>query len=421
LRAASFLSDTWEKQPLVLNRASAGYYGGLFSVADLDAVVAYSRPRFLEPAAFALGPPPSDSYVQGWLPDQLLAPTDVYPGIAELRQVYAQGKTIVIRGMQQRWPAIATLCRNLEAEFHCPVHANLYLTPPGAQGFDAHFDTHEVFALQLDGRKKWRLYGAAATLPLARDKASVPRSQLGPARDVCLEPGDLLYIPRGHAHEAFTAEQRSLHLTVGVNIYRWADLIQHALVGLSRRDARFRESVPPEVLLGDGCSPATARRFQDLLQAVAGNACLDDAAQRLSDDFFDQLAALPGAGVVPRDDADRIELDTVLCKCPGAICRVRVDWDGAAISFPGGQVAGPARIAPALQFVARSEQFAVRSLPDGLGNDGKVVLARRLVRERLLAIAPAEHDRSAGDRAGRAPTTGSGAIHRAPVEGGCDR
>lgn len=30
---------------------------------------------------------------------------------------------------------------------------NLYLTPAGAQGFQAHMDGHEVFVLQLDGPK----------------------------------------------------------------------------------------------------------------------------------------------------------------------------------------------------------------------------------------------------------------------------
>src|SRR5207253_2896853 len=120
-----------------------------------------------------------------------------------------------------------------EGVFHCPVHGNLYLTPAQSQGFDAHFDAHEVFALQLDGVKHWRLYGLAAVLPLACEKANVPRSSLGPPQEVRLEAGDLLYIPRGHAHEAFTSDQPSLHLTIGINVYRWSDLLQHALKDLT--------------------------------------------------------------------------------------------------------------------------------------------------------------------------------------------
>ena len=43
--------------------------------------------------------------------------------------------------------------------------------------------------------------------------------------------------------------------------------------------------------------------------------------------------------------------------------------------------------APALRFIAAEPRFAVRSLPDSLANESKLVLARRLVREGLLAIA----------------------------------
>eukprot|EP00954_Amorphochlora_amoebiformis_P003993 310054-Amorphochlora_amoeboformis.AAC.1 len=36
--------------------------------------------------------------------------------------------------------------------------ANAYLTPSGTQGFAPHFDDVDVYILQLEGRKRWRLY-----------------------------------------------------------------------------------------------------------------------------------------------------------------------------------------------------------------------------------------------------------------------
>jgi hypothetical protein len=59
-------------------------------------------------------------------------PDEVYPDIGELRQVFVLGKSVVIRSMQHRWPAIAALCRSLGTVFHCSVHTNHYLTPPAA-------------------------------------------------------------------------------------------------------------------------------------------------------------------------------------------------------------------------------------------------------------------------------------------------
>jgi hypothetical protein len=39
----------------------------------------------------------------------------------------------------------------------------MYLTPPGTQGFAPHYDDVEVFILQLEGKKRWRLYEPRTT------------------------------------------------------------------------------------------------------------------------------------------------------------------------------------------------------------------------------------------------------------------
>src|SRR5579883_1762494 len=402
----AFFAQHWETEPLVLNRRKPGYYTPLFTAADLDRVIAFTRPQFMGPSNFAGGPPAAKTYVQGCLPDrQPVAPVH-YPGIAELRQSFAAGKTVVIRSMQHRWLAIASLCRNLEAVFHCPVHTNLYLTPPHSQGFEPHIDTHEVFALQIDGTKHWRLYDMVAELPLAEDKTALRRKELGPPREVILEPGDLLYIPRGYAHEAFTTTGPSLHLTVGVNVYRWLDLLQEALTDVARRDARFRASVPPGLLLGGavtagersasptgpGAVPAgVAEKFHELLQVLGKTARVGDAARRLGDQFFGGLEVLPDGYFAAAGSPEEVGPETVLTKRPGVICRLLSDGETAVIEFPGGHFGGPARIAPALAFMARADRFLVRELP-GMGDDAKLVLARRAVREGLFATAPPSVD-----------------------------
>src|SRR2546421_5698909 len=93
IQADTFLRDAWEREPLAIHRECRKHYAGLFTLSDLDSVVAFTRPRFTETAAFVGGPAVSRC-VQGWLPDQDKAPGDLYPGIAELRQVYAEGKTV---------------------------------------------------------------------------------------------------------------------------------------------------------------------------------------------------------------------------------------------------------------------------------------------------------------------------------------
>jgi hypothetical protein len=384
---ATFLERTWETKPLLLARNDPQFYAGLFSPADVDHVIAYTRPQFPGPGEYPGAAPPAKTFVQGCLPDRPAAPTTHHAGIADLRRTFAAGKTVVIRSMQNRWPAVAALCRSLEAVFHCPVHTNLYLTPPRSQGFEPHIDTHEVFALQIDGTKHWRLYDFVAEAPLVEDKTGLRRSELGAPREIVLEPGDLLYIPRGYAHEAFTTTGPSLHLTVGVNVYRWLDVLHEALIDVARRDSRFRASVPPRTLLSNALPTDATGMFQQLLHSFAEEARLGTAVRRLADRFFDGLDPLPDGYFAFAGADTPLTAESVLVKRPGALCRVLVDGDMALLEFPGGRLGGPARIAPALRFIAATDRFAVQEMPQ-LGADAKLVLARRAVSEGLLAIGP---------------------------------
>ncbi|HVC98323.1 MAG TPA: cupin domain-containing protein [Pirellulales bacterium] len=383
-----FLRDTWEKRPLLVARGAARHFEGLLSLSDVDKVIAFSRPKFTDPSEFRTTAPRQPTFVRGLLDDQPVPP-EVNPGIAEIRQVFDQGRSVVIMAMQQRWQPVAELCRNLETVFHCPVHANMYLTPPGSQGFAPHFDTHEVFVVQLDGAKHWRLYDAAEPLPLVSEHTGPPTMPLGTRREARLVAGDSLYIPRGHVHEAFTSDCASLHLTVGVNVYRWVDLLRHALSSAGRRDQRFRESIPGGALPSG--QTELRRHFRQLLESLiddmSTDTLFDRALHSLGDQFFERLQMLPGGQFAIATAADRLDSETVLEKRPfQAVCRV-VDLEngGVAIEFPGNRVEGPPRIGAALRFIAGATRFAVRELPGELNEEARLVLARRLVREGLLA------------------------------------
>lgn len=384
---ASFFRDCWERQLLHVARGEPGFYQGLLAASDVEQVIAFTRPKFVDAGSFSGSASRAPTYVQGFMAERQLQDGVKYPSLDEIHRVYSKGLTVIVMTMQQRWGPIAALCRGLEGVFHCPVHANLYLTPTGAQGFDAHFDTHEVFILQLEGTKRWRLYGSPRSLPLVDEKLDRPKAQLGSPREVQLEAGDLLYVPRGFVHEAFTSEQASMHLTVGVNVYRWADLLGEALTVVAREDERFRESLPLGMLGTTSVTDAVRARFTELLQALAHSARAEQAIGSLGDQFFSKLIPLPGNRFAPPDGAAEITLDTVLQRTPGLICRVVEEGGWVAIEYPGGQVGGPRKIAGPLHFVARAERFTPRELPGELSGDAKLLLARRLVTERMMHVA----------------------------------
>lgn len=387
LQAEAFFRDCWEKRPQVISRGEPDYYAGLLSLRDVDDLIAFTRPKFLEPSAFRPGGAKSQSFVQGFLAEADPFPLTVYPHVTEVHQAFTQGKTVIITALQHRKAAVARLCRDLESFFECSVHANMYLTPPGAQGFDPHFDSHEVFVLQVHGSKHWRLYGPAVDLPLEDEHGgSLPRDRIGPVtQEVFLNAGDLLYLPRGHVHEAFTSKELSLHLTVGIKVFRWVDLLHQAVSDLANKEVCFRESLPPGLLTGPLSASARAQ-FHKLLHVLGQNARLEEAIESLAASFLGRLAPLPNNYFADQTDTEDIGPDTLLEKTPGMIYRLEESDGQVSLTVPGNRLDGPAKIAAALHFVTRTPRFAVRSLPDDLSESGKLVLARRLVRDKFLIV-----------------------------------
>jgi ribosomal protein L16 Arg81 hydroxylase len=382
IEPATFFRETWEKEPLIVSRNHFDYYTSLFSTRDVSQMIHFTRPRF---AGMRSHSTPTEA-LRGVAPDQ----EKLYAGrdddLAELNREFAEGKTYLVHGLEKRWQPISRLCRTLEATFHHPVNAAMFLTPKGSQGFEAHYDAIEGFILQIDGSKSWRIYKPEQRLPLAIAAAPTLEGPLGePLMEIELHAGDLLYLPRGYIHEAFTSECSSLHVTVAVAVLRWADLLGSALTLVAAQDVRFREAVPVGFLNTSGA--ALQERLQELLHLLAAKARANEAVDHLAEQFIGKLPALPGGQFVPPEEIEQIDLDTVLEKAPGVISRVNMEKGSVSIQYPGNRIRGPRQIAPALRFIAAETRFAVRSLPDSLTSQSKLVLVRRLVREGLLAIA----------------------------------
>jgi hypothetical protein len=122
-------------------------------------------------------------------------------------KAYNSGNTVVVRGLQFRWPDVSAVANGLAAELgQVTVGANLYLTPPGAQGLGVHFDDHCVFVYQLRGHKRWDVYPPLEQLPRLYSFKTLSTDSIDKdsATHYDLQEGDVLYIPRGFLHEART-------------------------------------------------------------------------------------------------------------------------------------------------------------------------------------------------------------------------
>ena len=69
-----------------------------------------------------------------------------------------------------------------------------------SQGFAPHWDDIDAFVLQIEGAKRWRLHphlDEGSKLPRFSSADFAPKDLAEPFLDTVLEPGDLLYMPRG--------------------------------------------------------------------------------------------------------------------------------------------------------------------------------------------------------------------------------
>ena len=112
-----------------------------------------------------------------------------------------------------------------------------------------------MFILQAEGSKVWRIYNSSPYLALGEDdQPGIVENLPAPEQELCLEAGDLLYIPRGCMHEVLTADAPSLHISIGTKLFTWADLITHALTSVSKHFVPFHRALPVGFLNQDGAA-----------------------------------------------------------------------------------------------------------------------------------------------------------------------
>jgi len=298
---------------------------------------------------------------------------------------YADGATLVLQSVHRMHPPVARFCRELAAELGHPTQCNAYLTPGGRhQGFDYHHDTHDVFVLQVSGRKRWIVYEPVVRLPLASQPQA--GAHLVPAGaeallDVELEAGDALYLPRGYVHAALTTDEDSVHLTVGVLSTTWHDVLTD-VVGLAGQDEAFRDALPvqPAARLGE-LLPAFLRRTADWLDALPVEEVERAAGRRLARSVPVEPVSLLATAAAVRS----LSSATPLRPRGGLAPTVRRDGDQVVLTAPGRTVRLPGSTEPALRRLLDAP-CTPADLP-GLDEPSALVLARRMLREGVVLPA----------------------------------
>ena len=192
-----------------------------------------------------------------------------------LHALLRAGASVVLNGIHSFHPPARPVADAIEAALGGYAGINLYASWMPTRGFATHWDDHDVFILQVAGRKRWQIYGETRRFPLMRDVEPNPR----PGEAVwsgMVEAGDVLYIPRGWWHDARAegddgaAGVGSVHLTCSINPRTGLDFLSWLSGRLARHEAFRRDLPQPVDGVGEDHYAALRRLVLDELQGDVG-------------------------------------------------------------------------------------------------------------------------------------------------------
>ena len=356
-----FLSRHWETAPIHLGSERGA---APFTLDFMDAIRAATAEKAVEllGAVKDADRPPSDPFDPDW------------PRVRG-------GRSARVNAVHRFAPSLNAFRESLERELSHAVSVNLYVSPPASRGLDTHRDGHSVFVVQVAGSKRWRIWPRAGVPLDHRPRVGFetyrqrPQDYRGtmagghildmgdepPEIDLTLETGSVLYVPRGMPHEVWTEDDFSAHLTIGIHLTTWADVVI-AAIGDAALDAQspLREAVPVGSFRTLPQAASLPKTLAPFIQAVADRPAAE-ALQALAVRWVNTgVEAPPSSGPVTVSGEEWVTRPHPLCfiETAGACTLAGFRSVSDTLSMP------PAFHA-ALRFVATIEPaaFQVNQLP----------------------------------------------------------
>ncbi|MES2100259.1 MAG: cupin domain-containing protein [Pseudomonadota bacterium] len=358
LSPATFMRRHWQKKPLLVRQAVPGGVtlierARLFDLASHDEVE--SRLIVRDGARWTLR--------QGPLKRSVLPP---------LKQ---REWTLLVQGLDLHIPAARALLDRFRFVPDARLDDLMLSYASDGGGVGPHVDSYDVFLLQAQGRRRWRI-GRVRTPELVPDVPLKILATFEPEDSFLLEPGDMLYLPPGWAHDG-VAEGECTTCSIGFRASGRDELAREVLQrALDAADADALAN-PAGPLYRDPKQPATDApgRIPLALQAFAA-----DAVQRLLRDPAGLACALgevlsePKRGVWFDGEGDA---DPAECTGMALDQRTRMLYDDRHVFINGESFRAGGRDAALMRRLADRRRLDARELA-ALSADARELLAEWL-------------------------------------------
>lgn len=375
-----FFARYFNSRPMIRRAAIARDPRQILSVADLDEVLCSEaiRPPYLDIARDGKTVPRS-AYTDPVVVQREYVTDRVVP--ARVAELFRTGATVTWNSLNHHRPNLRALARAMSTLFASQCDVIAFLTPAGRRGLAPHYDPVDVFVIQLEGTKRWRVWPVPAQRR-GNDAGNLTESELGPpAVEATLEPGDVLYMPYNCAHVARAQDAVSLHLSLSVAPRRWTGLLQDVVAALVKEDPAFWGNpwLRDERAVAD--LPAMLALLSERLRDVDPVTTIE----RLIADGTGPNGVEVSHHLRDAATADTIEPDHLLARAePVTMEIIERDADKVRASIGGAVYTLPTAVVDALDAMPDGHAFTAGTLLAGASPDLSTRTARTLVRIGVL-------------------------------------
>ena len=167
---ADFWQRRWEREPTHI-RWPAGAFAQLFEgEEDLEQLLSDA---ILDDKPFELG-----KNVKVVLDGRKGRASGILD-FEKLQEFFSMRATVVFDGVEKSWKPVRRLAKRVERWAGVRAEVNMYRTPPEARGFGAHYDFEDVFIVQVQGSKRWRVWEPDAAVAQVVTDWSRPQRHRG--------------------------------------------------------------------------------------------------------------------------------------------------------------------------------------------------------------------------------------------------
>lgn len=249
----TFLSEYWQKKPLVIRSA-------------------FTNPYFIE--ANELAGLACEDVIESRIIQQKNQQWQVEQGpFAEsvFTQLPEQDWSLLIQAVDHWVPEVADILEAFDFLPQWRLDDVMVSYAPKGGTVAPHYDFYDVFLIQGEGQRRWQVGQVCdSNSPLIPDTSVKILTEFEPLLDVVLEPGDILYVPAKHAHYGVSIES-SLTYSVGFRAPSIRDMIDgvasKALESLTE-DIRYQDTAQSLVASRGEIANDAVEQVQRLLQEL---------------------------------------------------------------------------------------------------------------------------------------------------------